>query len=184
VPGLKRDFRVKIAAERAEWKDAFQLVALNYQAVGYEAPLASKVRFTPYHALPDTVTFIAKHQGRVMMTFSLVPDNTMLGLPLQAIFDEEVNQLRRQRRRLAEVISLAADNDVSPPRVPPDLRGADPADDAISLQPRRRHLGHHGQPAPPRLLHQGDGLRLPGHAPALSQRPGSPGRSRTCSTYR
>src|SRR4051812_5600719 len=58
VPRIARDIRVKIASERAEWKDAFQLVALNYQAVGYEAPLSSKVRFTPYHALPDTVTFI------------------------------------------------------------------------------------------------------------------------------
>jgi hypothetical protein len=113
VPRIARDIRVKIASERAEWKDAFQLVALNYQAAGYEAS-ASKVRFTPYHALPDTVTFIAKYQGRVMMTFSLVPDNTLLGLPLETIFGEEINQLRRERRRLAEIISLAADSEVSP----------------------------------------------------------------------
>jgi hypothetical protein len=114
VPGLERDIRVKIAADRAEWKDAFQLVALNYQARGYEAPLASKVRFTPYHALPDSVTFVATHQGRVLMTFTLVPDNTLLGLPLESIFGAEVKQLRRQRRRLAEVISLAGDSEVAP----------------------------------------------------------------------
>jgi hypothetical protein len=114
VPGLKREIRVKIAADRAEWKDAFRLVALNYQACGYEAPLASKVRFTPYHALPDSVAFVAKHQDRVLMTFTLVPDNTLLGLPLESIFGEEVRQLRRQRRRLVEVISLAADSQVAP----------------------------------------------------------------------
>ena len=114
VPRVARDIRVKIASERAEWKDAFQLVALNYQAVGYEAPLSSKVRFTEYHALPDTVTFIAKHQDRVLMTFSLVPDNTLVGLPLESIFGEEVKQLRRQRRRLAEIISLAADSELTP----------------------------------------------------------------------
>jgi len=114
VSGVKREFRVKIAAERSEWKDAFQLVAMNYQAVGYEEPLASKVRFTPYHALPDTVTFIAKLQGRIVMTFALVPDNTLLGLPLETIFTDEVKDLRRQRRRMAEVISLAADSDVAP----------------------------------------------------------------------
>jgi hypothetical protein len=40
-----------------------------------------------------------------MMTMSLVPDNTLLGLPLEAIFREEVRGLRRQRRRVGEVIS-------------------------------------------------------------------------------
>jgi hypothetical protein len=112
VPKLAREIEVKIASKRQEWKEAYELVAMNYQACGYETPLASKMRFTPYHALPDTVTLIAKHAGRVVMTFSLVPDNTMLGLPLESIYKEEVRQLRRQRRRLAEVISLAADSDV------------------------------------------------------------------------
>src|SRR5690349_14351424 len=47
VPRLGRDIRVKIASERGEWRDAFRLVSSNYQACGYEAPHASKVRFTP-----------------------------------------------------------------------------------------------------------------------------------------
>src|SRR5262249_26292122 len=73
VPRVARSFQVKIASTREEWKEAFELVCSNYQARGYEAPLSSKVRFTPYHALPDTVTVIAKHQGKVVMTFTLVP---------------------------------------------------------------------------------------------------------------
>jgi hypothetical protein len=113
VPRLARDIEVKIASNRDEWKEAFQLVANNYQACGYEAPLASKVRFTPFHALPDSVTFVAKHAERVVMTFTLVPDNTLLGLPLESIYKEEVKGLRRQRRRLAEIISLAADKEVN-----------------------------------------------------------------------
>jgi hypothetical protein len=113
VARIAREIEVKIATKRQEWKEAFELVARNYQACGYEAPLASKVRFTPYHALPDTVTFIAKHAGKVVMTFSLVPDNTVLGLPLESIYEDEVRQLRQKRRRLAEIISLAADREVS-----------------------------------------------------------------------
>jgi hypothetical protein len=113
VPRLARDFEVKIASKREEWKEAFQLVARNYQACGYETPLASNLRFTPYHALPETVTLIARYEGRVVMTLSLVPDNTALGLPLESIYKEEVARLRRQRRRLAEVISLAADQEVT-----------------------------------------------------------------------
>jgi hypothetical protein len=81
------------------------------------------VRFTPYHALPDSVTFIAKELGsqtietneveRVLMTMSLVPDNRMLGLPLDVLYENEMRVLRRQRRRMAEVISLAASDDLS-----------------------------------------------------------------------
>ncbi len=112
VPGVARDIRVKIASERAEWRDAFQLVSSNYQARGYEEPFASKVRFTPFHALPDVVTFVAKHEGRVLATFSMVPDNTLLGLPLECIYGDEIRELRRSRRRLAEVSSLAADKDL------------------------------------------------------------------------
>jgi hypothetical protein len=38
-----------------------------------------------------------------------VPDNTLLGLPLEALYADEVRGLRRAGRRLGEVISLAAD---------------------------------------------------------------------------
>jgi hypothetical protein len=84
-------------------------VAATYRARGYEAPSARRLRFTPFHALPDTATFVAKHGGRLLMTMSLVPDNTLLGLPLEAVYADEVRSLRRARRRLGEVISLAAD---------------------------------------------------------------------------
>jgi hypothetical protein len=112
VPGIGREIRVKIASERSEWREAFQLVSANYQARGYEEPFASKVRFTPYHALPDVVTLVAKHEGRVVATFSLVPDNTLLGLPLESIYGDEMKGLRRARRRVAEVTSFAADKDL------------------------------------------------------------------------
>jgi hypothetical protein len=108
VAGLSREIHVKIASERAEWKGAFQMVTDKYQACGYEGPDGGAVRFTPYHALPDTVAFVAKHEGRVLMTVTLVPDNTLLGMPLESIFADEVRGLRRQRRRLGEAISLAA----------------------------------------------------------------------------
>jgi len=112
VPGVARDIRVKIASARAEWRDAFQLVSSNYQARGYEEPFASKVRFTPYHALPDVVTLVAMLEGRVVATFSMVPDNTLLGLPLESIYGDEIRALRRARRRVVEVTSFAADKDL------------------------------------------------------------------------
>jgi hypothetical protein len=107
VPGLGREIEVKIASEPQEWEQAFQLVAANYQERGYEMNRAKAYRFTPYHALPSTTVFVAKHQGRVVATFSLVADNDLLGLPLESLYGEEVAALRRQGRRIAEVTSLA-----------------------------------------------------------------------------
>jgi hypothetical protein len=107
VPGLTRNVEVKMASERGEWEEAFRVVAQSYRARGYEASACHDFRFTPYHALPDTVTFVAKEAGQVVATLSLVADNWLLGLPLEEIYRAEVAGLRRAGRRLVEVTSLA-----------------------------------------------------------------------------
>jgi hypothetical protein len=109
VPGVARDIRVNVAAERAEWEKAYRLVARNYRSRGYEPADARGLRFTAFHALPDTTTFVAAHEGHVVATLSLVPDNTLLGLPMESIYGEEIRRLRQEGRRLAEVTSLADD---------------------------------------------------------------------------
>jgi hypothetical protein len=107
VTGISRPIEVKIASTESEWEQAFQLAASSYQARGYETPGANRLRFTPYHALPDTLTFVAKHEGQVVATFSVVMDNTLLGLPMEDIYPTEVAELRKQGRRLAETTTLA-----------------------------------------------------------------------------
>jgi hypothetical protein len=107
VAGIARDIRVKIASEPSEWRQAFRLLATNYRARGYDVPGSLPYRFTPYHALPDTLIAVAKDGDRVVATLSLIADTTLLGLPLENIYPTEVAQLRRQGRRLAEGTSLA-----------------------------------------------------------------------------
>jgi hypothetical protein len=106
VLGISREIVVKIASEPEEWEQAFELVAANYQERGYETT-TKLYRFTPYHALPDTTVFVAKLEGRVVATFSLVADNTLLGLPMEVLYAGEIADLRQQGRHLAEVTSLA-----------------------------------------------------------------------------
>jgi hypothetical protein len=107
VPGLARDIQVKIASELHEFKQAFELLASNYRARGYEAPGEKPYRFTSYHALPGTVTLVAVDHGRVVATLTLVPDSDLLGLPMESIYGREVARLRRQGFRPAEAICLA-----------------------------------------------------------------------------
>lgn len=106
VPGTARDICVKIASTRAEWEQAFQLVADTYQARGYE-PDAADFRFTSYHALPDTVVLVATAGGAVVATLSLFPDNTLLGMPAESLYKTEIQQLRQAGYRLFEGGCLA-----------------------------------------------------------------------------
>jgi hypothetical protein len=107
VPGLTRGIEVKIASGFDELEQAFALLAENYRARGYDAPGAVPYRFTPFHALHETVTIVAKDGQRVVATLSLVPDGPILGLPMESIYGEEIAALRREGRRMAEAISLA-----------------------------------------------------------------------------
>jgi hypothetical protein len=107
VPGIARDIQVKVATELDELEEAYQLVAANYRARGYEVASNKPFRFTPYHALADTRTLVAKHDGRVVATFSIVLDNTLLGLPMESIYGEEITALRNKGHRLLETTSLA-----------------------------------------------------------------------------
>jgi hypothetical protein len=107
VPGVGRTLEVKIASERADLESAFRLLAAGYRARGYEMPSTKLFRYSPYHVLPDTVTVVAKDRDRVVATLSLVPDTSLLGLPMECIYARELNELRREGRRLAEPTSLA-----------------------------------------------------------------------------
>jgi hypothetical protein len=113
VPGIARGIHVKIASTPLEWEEAFQLVTDNYQARGYEPAGARAVRFSSYHALPDTAVLVAKAGERVVATLSMVLDNTLVGLPMESLYGAEIQELRRKGRRLCEVGSLA-DRDLSP----------------------------------------------------------------------
>lgn len=113
VTGIRRDVRVKVASTPDEWEQAYRLVTTRYKEKGYADPRADELHFTAHHALPDTVTFVAKEEDRVLATVSLVPDNTVLGFPMEIVYGDEIAQLRRMGHRLNEVTCLA-DTDLSP----------------------------------------------------------------------
>jgi hypothetical protein len=103
---MDRPVQVQIAADRDDWAQAFRLVARAYQTRGYDRAADGEFHFTRYHALPETVVLVAKEHDRVVATISVVPDNSLLGLPLEDVYGEEVQPLRRAGRRLCEVGSL------------------------------------------------------------------------------
>lgn len=96
----------KIAATRAERCAAFALTYQAYTRVGLCPPNAFEMRVTPYQLLSTSDVFIARLDGAVISTLTLVCDSS-LGLPMEVIYPEEVARQRAAGVRLAEVSCLA-----------------------------------------------------------------------------
>ena len=96
----------KIAQHRRELYGAFRLVHEAYVRSGITRPNPYRMRVTPHHLLPTTEVFVALGGGEVLCTMTLVRDGLM-GLPMEAIYEEEVERRRQQGILLGEVCSLA-----------------------------------------------------------------------------
>jgi hypothetical protein len=96
----------KTASNRAEREAAFRLVHHAYTRVGLMEPNAFGMRVTPYHLLPTSDVFLAVVEAEVICTLSLIGDGEM-GIPMEAIYDDEIQQLRTRGVNFAEVSCLA-----------------------------------------------------------------------------
>jgi len=104
---LKTDaLTFSIARTTDEILQAYRLVYDNYLKSGYIDQHPSLMRYGPHNALPSTVTFVAKLGEKVVTTATVVFDSP-LGLPMEAIYRDELDALRKQGSRLCEVTMLA-----------------------------------------------------------------------------
>src|SRR5262245_24140819 len=96
----------KVADTREERESALKLVFDAYRKSELIPDNPFGMRVTPYHLLPTSDIFVAKHNGQVIYTVTLISDDDE-GMPLEAIFQEEVDVMRQQGLYLAEVSCLA-----------------------------------------------------------------------------
>ena len=104
-PNEVKDITVQVASTVGDLEAAAAILHDAYVERGYIPAHPSGVRVTPHMLLPSTTTFVAKQGDRVIATMSLILDGP-LGLPMEYSYGEEVDALRAQGRRLAEVGSL------------------------------------------------------------------------------
>ena len=100
------ELSIRAAGSRDELEQAYRLVYLSFLQRDYIRASASELRLSYFNALPETVTFIAELRGEIIATVTLVPDSPA-GLPMDEIYRHEIQALRDQGRRLAEVTMLA-----------------------------------------------------------------------------
>lgn len=95
-----------LARSRSQREGAFRLVYDSYLRSGLGAPNPFEMRVTPYQLHEATQIFVGQLQELVVSTVTLVPDCEE-GLPMESIYPLEIEALRAQGVRLAEVSCLA-----------------------------------------------------------------------------
>lgn len=109
---IQLDFRwpepleIRIASTEEDLEAAFSLLYDVYAKAGFMRPQPSRMRILPQHLLPQTSTLVARWNGKVVATVSLIRDNPM-GLPMEKHFS--LQEQRAGGKVLAEVSSLAID---------------------------------------------------------------------------
>lgn len=102
----REDALVRPAQSREEFEQAFRLVYQSYLDRGYIEESPQQIRLSVFNAFPTSVTLVSVVRGTVVATVSLIAD-TPVGLPMDDVYHDEVQQLRNAGRRLIEAIMLA-----------------------------------------------------------------------------
>ncbi len=108
---LPENVTIEIATERKDLDQAFKILHDAYVKEGFSKPHQNGRRVTDYHILPSTTTVVAKHEGKVIGTISIIRDS-VFGLPVDNVVN--LKAYREKGERLGEVSSLA---------IRPDYRG-------------------------------------------------------------
>jgi hypothetical protein len=101
-----RTLDYRIASSLADRAGAFQLVYQSYLRSGLGAPNLYRMRVTPHQLCDTSQIFVGLLEGQVVSTVSLVGDGR-LGLPMETMFSQEIDEFRAEGRRVAEVSCLA-----------------------------------------------------------------------------
>lgn len=94
----------ELARTQEELESAFKLLHDAYVEQGFIETQDSGMRLIVQHALPTTSILVAKIDGRVIGTISVMR-NTPLGLPMEKAFN--ISSLKLQGKRVAELSCLA-----------------------------------------------------------------------------
>lgn len=100
-------FSCNIAQTHDELQQACSLVYKEYLRAGYvKKPTPSKMLLNVYNLLPETVVWIVKSHHTVISTLTQVFDSP-LRLPIDEVYEKELDGLRSEGRRIVEISALA-----------------------------------------------------------------------------
>jgi len=108
---LFRHVDIRVVRTREELEKAYALVYKEYLKKGFTKEEPYGLRFSFYNALPETTTLIAiKDNSEVIATATIILDSP-LGLPMDGVFQAELELLRGEGKNLCEITMLAVDSE-------------------------------------------------------------------------
>jgi len=105
-PGV-RSVQIQRAVTVEDLVGAYTLVHDCFVEKGYIHSQPSGIRMRVFEALPETATFIAKAEDKVVGVISVVMDSPDLLLPSDRVFHEEIEPVRRHSGKVCEISNWA-----------------------------------------------------------------------------
>lgn len=99
------NLQVSIANNIYDRTEAYNLLYQVYLEKEFTGPLKTKLWYSLFEAHENTITIIVKDNEEIVGALTVVHD-TSWGLPIDQIFQDEMNTLRSAHRAPAEIISL------------------------------------------------------------------------------
>lgn len=90
------------ATTSQDLEDAYRMVHDGFVKEGYILPRPFGMRIRLFEAMPETATFIARVDGKIVGVTSVVIDSPDLGLPSDEAFRYEIDLLRHAGRKVCE----------------------------------------------------------------------------------
>jgi hypothetical protein len=109
----RQKYQLEVAGTIAQRLRVWSLVYHDYRDKNFIPENDDELYYSVYDALPHTTSFLITCDGADVGTLTVIFDSP-LGLPADEIYHEELDDLRRQGRRLAEIVSLV--NQIGNPR--------------------------------------------------------------------
>lgn len=102
-----KDFVYKVANDKISREKAYELAYEVYKDKGFLDDMQNKMLIKESDATNETFTLLVedKKTGKAIATITLIKDSRK-GLPSDAIYQNEINELRQQKMRLVEITRL------------------------------------------------------------------------------
>lgn len=101
----------RVARSKEELEKAYALVYKEYLKRGYVKESDARLKLSLHNALPQTTSFVTVFEQEIFSTATLIPDSP-LGLPMDEIYHQELEQLRKQGKKACEISMLASDTEL------------------------------------------------------------------------
>ena len=102
---VTQKYQLEVAGTMAQRLRVWSLVYHYYREMNFIRENDVELHYSVYDALPQTTSFLITCDGVDIGTLTVIFDSP-LGLPADEIYHEELNDLRKQGRRLTEIVSL------------------------------------------------------------------------------